>query len=267
MNHLEKSRPAKEIIALFPLAIYAAQNWMKHARHAEGRPDTLKTIKNFLLGQMDAYICWLKLIEPDEPWWYIPPEPHQRRERTQLYYAAKAGLPCTVRLLLDNGAAIDDEGGIYGTALQIACIRGHEDVVQALLERGADVNAKCGLHGDALTASCFRGHVSITRMLLEAGASFDSTLPLSPLGVARNEKHHDVVKLLLTSAYQSTPETRVSFSHTRSLNSARPLANECKYNNYVFNKQSHSSFQLKIHSRSFIRELTVAANCRYQILV
>ncbi|KAJ5688691.1 Ankyrin repeat protein [Penicillium macrosclerotiorum] len=226
MNHLEKSRTAEEIIALFPLAAYAAQNWMKHARYAEGRPETLKAIKYFLLEQIDAYTCWLKLFEPDEPWRGVPPEPHQRRERTQLYYAAKAGLPHVVRLLLDNGAAIDDEGGIYGTALQVACIRGHEDVVQALLERGANVNAKCGLHGDALTASCFRGHVSITKMLLEAGASFDPTHPLSPLSVARNEKHDAVVQLLLISAHQKTSETQASLSHTQSLNSARPLANE-----------------------------------------
>jgi hypothetical protein len=41
------------------------------------------------------------------------------------------------RLLLDNKADVNAQGGYYGNALQAASIRGHEKVVQILLDNEA----------------------------------------------------------------------------------------------------------------------------------
>lgn len=233
MNHFGTFYTAQEICASFPLASYAAVTWMKHARYAESLPHILQTIKDFILVQLQAYRHWLTLIEPDEPWWDVPPHPRFRRTRTKLYYAARAGLPQTVRLLLDNGANIDEEGGMNGTALQVACISGHENVVKVLLERGADVNTEGGLHSDALTAACFRGHENIVKMLLEAGAHFDPADPLTALHVARWEHQDGVVQLLLdhmedTSIQQTTSQVCPNLAHSRLSGSDKPLANDCK---------------------------------------
>ena len=47
-----------------------------------------------------------------------------------------------VRMLLDKGADVNAKGGRYGTALQAASERGHDQVVRMLLDIGADVSAQ-----------------------------------------------------------------------------------------------------------------------------
>jgi ankyrin repeat protein len=42
-----------------------------------------------------------------------------------------------VRLLLDEGADVNTQGGGYRNTLQAASVRGHSDVVKLLLENGA----------------------------------------------------------------------------------------------------------------------------------
>ncbi|KAF2647015.1 hypothetical protein K491DRAFT_615416, partial [Lophiostoma macrostomum CBS 122681] len=41
------------------------------------------------------------------------------------------------KLLLDKGADVNAQGGLYGNALQAASIKGHEQVVKLLLDKGA----------------------------------------------------------------------------------------------------------------------------------
>jgi ankyrin repeat protein len=52
-----------------------------------------------------------------------------------------------VKLLLENGAEVNAEGGEYGNALQAASFRGNEAIVKLLLENGAEVNAEGGNMG------------------------------------------------------------------------------------------------------------------------
>ena len=58
--------------------------------------------------------------------------------------ASAEGQEAVIKLLLDNGADINAQGGFYGNALQIASAGGHKAVVKLLLDRGADVNAQGG---------------------------------------------------------------------------------------------------------------------------
>jgi ankyrin repeat protein len=60
-----------------------------------------------------------------------------------------------VKVLLDTGAEVNAQGGLYGSALQAASVQGHEKVVQMLLNAGADVNAEGGYYGDALRAASY----------------------------------------------------------------------------------------------------------------
>jgi ankyrin repeat protein len=52
-----------------------------------------------------------------------------------------------VKLLLENGAEVNAEGGEYGNALQAASFGGNEAIVKLLLENGAEVNAEGGNMG------------------------------------------------------------------------------------------------------------------------
>jgi uncharacterized protein len=59
---------------------------------------------------------------------------------TPLMFAAKVGDMATARLLLDQGAGINDVSVEDGPALVIASARGYEDMAMKLLELGADPN-------------------------------------------------------------------------------------------------------------------------------
>ena len=106
-------------------------------------------------------------------------------------------------MLLDRGADVNAQGGLYGNALQAASdvvtIRwcryysikgrtsmlkeniiwqcptssitgGNDTVVQILLDRGADINAQGGQYGNALQAASECGHDMVVQMLLDRGA-------------------------------------------------------------------------------------------------
>lgn len=127
-----------------------------------------------------------------------------------LHWASSRGHHEIVEILLDKGADVNFQGGIYGTALCAASSRGHTSIVQILLDKGADVNAKggegrsfdnalyaacevgCdkivqillgrgakvnvpgGFHGYALHAACDRGHIKIVQVLLGQGAEVNA---------------------------------------------------------------------------------------------
>ena len=52
--------------------------------------------------------------------------------------------------LLEKGAEVNAQGGLYRNALQAASDGGHEAIVKVLLEKGAEVNAQGGVYGNAL---------------------------------------------------------------------------------------------------------------------
>jgi ankyrin repeat protein len=72
-------------------------------------------------------------------------------------------------LLLDKGADVNAQGGIYGNPLQAASSGGHEQVVKLLLDKGANVNVEGGEYGNAPQAASARGHEQVVKLLLEHG--------------------------------------------------------------------------------------------------
>ena len=78
-----------------------------------------------------------------------------------------------MKLLLENGAEVNAEGGWYGNTLQAASYEGNEVIVK-LLANGARVNAECGLYGNALQAASYLGNEVIVKLLLENGAEVNA---------------------------------------------------------------------------------------------
>ncbi|KAH8813583.1 ankyrin repeat-containing domain protein [Flagelloscypha sp. PMI_526] len=104
-----------------------------------------------------------------------------------------------VKLLAEEGANVNQEGGTYGFALQAAAAMGTLDVVEFLLQRGADVNKEGGRYEFALHIAALKGHFDIVKLLVEKGAdvnkegiSFGSALHIAVLG-----GYLDVVKFLV----------------------------------------------------------------------
>ena len=119
--------------------------------------------------------------------------------RAALSIAAEHGHDELVKLLLDEGADINAQGGSFGNALQAASCGGHKQIVKLLLDKGAEVNSQGGDYGNALQAASCGGHKQIVKLLLDKGAdinaqggSFDNALRAASHG---GDKH--IVKLLL----------------------------------------------------------------------
>ena len=73
-----------------------------------------------------------------------------------------------VEMLLANGAYVNEQSGLCGTALQAASKR-HDKIVEMLLAYGATVKAPTRCYrpdSDALQASILGGHDKIVEMLL-----------------------------------------------------------------------------------------------------
>ena len=70
-----------------------------------------------------------------------------------------------VRILLDKGADVNAQGGLYGNALQAASEGGHDLMVQMLIDKGADVSAQGGYYGNALQAASYGGHDQMLKSL------------------------------------------------------------------------------------------------------
>ncbi|KAL5592674.1 hypothetical protein FOBRF1_013700 [Fusarium oxysporum] len=117
-----------------------------------------------------------------------------------LVLSAEEGHKEMVKLLLDNGADVNAQGGgLYGTALQGASTEGHEPIMKLLLDKGADVNAQVEEHGTALQGASAGGHEPIVKLLLDNGADVNAHgggLYGTALQAAAVEGHEQIVKLL-----------------------------------------------------------------------
>ncbi|KAJ7648395.1 ankyrin repeat-containing domain protein, partial [Mycena polygramma] len=84
-----------------------------------------------------------------------------------LQIAASQGNLEMTKLLLEQGADPDIEGGEYGTALVAATVSGHPEIVKLLLQSGADASIQGGRHGTALQAATNQGSAEIIELLGE----------------------------------------------------------------------------------------------------
>ncbi|SPJ78511.1 related to ankyrin repeat [Fusarium torulosum] len=178
----------------FPMARYAAESWMDYAVSAEISQDIIRTTVDFLRDET-TFQRWCRLYQADREWDDRPGPPRASR----LYYACLGGLSCAARDLTTEGADINEQGGLFGNALQAASFNGHREVVQLLLDKGANVNAQGGWFGNALQASSFNGHREVVQLLLDKGADVNAQGGLfdNALQAASFNGHREVVQLLL----------------------------------------------------------------------
>jgi len=90
---------------------------------------------------------------------------------TILMVAAMAGKTDTTKLLIANGARVNDKTKLGRTALTWAAWRGFTDTVQALLDAGAEVNSRDQNGGSPLNFAVSRGRTQTVGVLLKAGAN------------------------------------------------------------------------------------------------
>ncbi|KAK7398509.1 hypothetical protein QQX98_012117 [Neonectria punicea] len=184
----------EEIKRDFPMARYAAEVWTGYAALAQASEAIVRAIVRFLEKEA-TFQRWTRLYQADMKWEDDPDPP----EGSRLYYACCVGLVAPTRDLIDKGANVNAQGGIYGNALQAASDGGHQEIVKLLLDKGADVNAQGGHYGNALQAASWGSHQEIVKLLLDKGANINAQGGLygNALQAASWGGHQEIVKLLL----------------------------------------------------------------------
>lgn len=90
------------------------------------------------------------------------------------------------QMLIESGADVNAQGGIFHTALQAASAYGRVELVDYLVENGANVNIKGGVYETAYRAAISNNHPGIASILEKHGANPN---------LGGKEKHPPLVKL------------------------------------------------------------------------
>ncbi|KAH7087553.1 hypothetical protein FB567DRAFT_442767, partial [Paraphoma chrysanthemicola] len=114
----------------------------------------------------------------------LPKRSYDHKTTTESLYAGfhaacRNGFVVIVRMILDefkatmgNEMVVDHVDQRHGSALQVACLRGHLEIVKLLLDKHADLNKKTGHFGTPLSAACAQGHEKIVQELINRGIDF-----------------------------------------------------------------------------------------------
>jgi Ankyrin repeats (3 copies) len=231
--HLDEN-VTKDTLEKFPLAKYAAEHWVDHARFDNVSLTVQDGMKLLFDPGKPHFIIWVWVFDPDRPWFSALPERPLQSPGTPLHYAALYGMrdmaeflivkhaqdvnarrrtdnrtPLFIaserghaevtQLLLQRGATANDHDKNSQTPLHLASGGGHLKVARNLLSHGADANSRHKFNWTPLHLASQIGDVDIARLLLEHGADVnaqnnDST---TPLHLASQNGHLQVVQLLL----------------------------------------------------------------------
>ena len=196
----------KERLKTFPLAFYAAEHWVAHAKY-EGVASRIQDAMEQLFHPSNRYLAaWTWICRVDfsgsyrvKPINTLEERPTRPREPA-LYYAVICGFSGLVNyLIVTHAENVDVECGIFRTPLNVASRRGLADVAHVLLQHNADVNAKTMSNETPLHFPSYTGQTRLTELLLEHGATVNaqSKSHSTPLYRAAQNGHLEVVKILL----------------------------------------------------------------------
>ena len=162
---LDDSVVSDDNIKNFPLAKYAAQYWVEHAK-VEG---VLSRIKDGMECLFDAdkphFAAWLGIYGVE----YSVPA------GTPIYYASRLGFYSLVEhLITRHPEDVNAAGGNYGTPLHASAGQGHVEIVLLLLKYlPVDIRSRLGQRSP-LHSAAVSGHVEAGRLLLNRGADVNA---------------------------------------------------------------------------------------------
>jgi hypothetical protein len=206
-------RVDRDSIKSFPLARYAAQYWVRHARVENVSSRIKEGMECLFNADKPHFSTWIWIYNEDWQDWegrfmstVHPEKPgavplyhaamfglrdlaehliteHPEhvnarggRHETPMHAAVEAGHANIISLLIEHGADMEARSTSIngGTPLNRATWGGRLEVGQYLLDRGADINVRDELLRTPLMNAAFIGHVEFARMLLERGAVIDA---------------------------------------------------------------------------------------------
>jgi ankyrin repeat protein len=184
----------------FPLAEYAAQNWVSHANF-EGVLSHIGHGVDYILDEDKPHLAaWLWVRERGlDMSGRSSSEDHPRQlAAAPLYYVAELGFTCLVEyLVLKHPEDVNTKGGQYGTPLHAAVHERHIEVLKLLAKENVDVrdsNDQTPLH-----AASRLGYADIGRQLISKGADVNArdNKDRTSLHLAAAEGRLKVIQILL----------------------------------------------------------------------
>ncbi|KAI0292993.1 hypothetical protein B0F90DRAFT_1928395 [Multifurca ochricompacta] len=192
----------KHPIKRFPLAGYAAEHWVDHAKFGNVSSRTDNVMKRLFDpdGPHFALWIWVKSMEGNESATLEGAAP--RPKGTALFYAAESDLGGVAEWLINmRSQDVNLRSGrdMNSLPLYVASMRGSVNVAKVLLKYGADVNKQGSSKWTPLHEAANSGYLEISRVLIESGADVNarSSTGRTPLLSASEEGYKDIVRLLL----------------------------------------------------------------------
>src|SRR6267154_2809152 len=194
----------KECLETFPLAFYAAQHWVEHAKYEDVASRIQNPMRQLFHPSKPYLAAWTWIHDMDSE--YVRKTILALEERptppkaTALYYAVRCGFSGLANhLIITHGEDVNVKCGFHGSPLHAASFEGHLDVARVLLAHGVDVDTTNKYRVTPLCSAYDGGHLDVMRLLLEheadANVHYDSTGNL--LHNASSRGRLDFVHLLL----------------------------------------------------------------------
>ena len=171
----------KERLATFPLAFYAAEYWIRHAKFEDVELGIQDDMERLFNPRKPYLAAWDWIYDVDQgrvrgPVHTLAKHPTSPNA-TALYYASLCGFSGVANYIIcTHGEDVNAKSGRRVThvcPLHAALYKRHIDVVRVLLDHGANVNTTDKNNKTPLNIAYRDEHLEVMRMLLEHGANAD----------------------------------------------------------------------------------------------
>ena len=163
----------------FPLARYAAEHWVDHARFENVSSYIREEMEDLFDPDKPHFSVWLQVHDIDtEPLyksgldWFASQSHEKSNTTTPLYYAALCGFhDLAEQLIIKHPQQVNAIGGYYVSPLGAALDGGHFRIAQLLYERGAEVDVRGRGRRTPLRGASCSGSLEIVQWLLSRSAN------------------------------------------------------------------------------------------------
>jgi hypothetical protein len=254
--HLDEN-VTRSSLEQFPLAKYAAEHWVEHARFRGVSQNVEDGMKQLFDGNKPHLAVWGWIHQPD-----FRRRPFERAEspspsppdRSPLHLAAFYGLHTVVKsLAIQHPQDVDSRGGDdKSTALHLASIQGYVEAAHILIEYGADATARDRFGSTALhlALQSRRPDAGLARFLVEHGADVTARdrygrTPLH-LVLQSDRPDADLARILVERGADATAQNKYGWTPLHLLlGSARPDADLARF---LVERGANATAQDKVRS-------------------
>jgi ankyrin repeat protein len=190
-----------------PLAVYAAEYWVRHAQF-EDVASRIRGIEDLFDPDRPYFTAWYQLYDIDteppsdtSPFFQFFPRVRKSGAKTPLYYAALCGLPNLVeQLIVKHPEHVNAIGGLYVTPVVAALAGRHFQVAELLHRNGSSIDPRGDSKKTPLNSAACCEDLEMVQVLLDYRVDVNAQdeygfTPLSRASCYSNEPR--VVRLLL----------------------------------------------------------------------